>query len=631
MKYVLSILIFCWIAAGSTAQVNVTFRVDMSFQTVHPSGVHLAGSFQGWNPGGTPLANIGNGIWELTLPLSPNSYYEYKFINGNAWGQDEGVPGDCSANNNRFLNTGGVNLLIPTVCFAGCQPCFPPQYEITLNVDMGNEAIDQTGVHIAGSFQGWNPGATPMTDIGNGIWSYTLSLAAGSYFEYKFINGNTWGQDESVPGNCNMNGNRFHTSGGANENLGTVCFGSCAPCPPPPIYVTFQVDMSLETVHPSGVHIAGTFQGWNPAATPMQNQGNGLWTISIPLEQGVFYEYKFINGNTWGLEETLLPDCSFFGNRTYTAGNEEDVLPTVCFAACEACPSPTLYDVTFQVDMSQQNLDPAGAFLAGSFNNWTPQPMNELGDGIWALTLNLVEGGFYEFKYINGSDPLNAEDVPLNCASNLNRFVSVPSGSLVLEPACFGSCLSCTIDVTFRVDMFNESTNPSGIHLAGSFQGWDPSGTPMNYLGYGIWEITVPLNRFFYYEYKFVNGNSWNNYEDVPVECQTNWNRFFTTGASSGALPLVCFGSCSPCSGCTDPLSLEFNPFAESDNGSCAAPLVWGCTYDGASNYNPNANRDNGSCEFTVAPNCPGDVTGDGIVNTADLLDILSVFGSTCP
>lgn len=615
---------------------ELTFQVDMTGFAVNPIGVFIVGSFQDptpWTPGADIMSDAGGGVWNYTVSLAPGTVIQYKYLNGPNWANEETVPGGCGADNgfggfNREWTVGNSDETIPLHCFSSCAACGTPPVNLTIQVDMSNQIVDPAGVHIAGSFQGWNPTGTPMTDLGGGIWSYELSLTPGDYIEYKFLNGNAWGQDELVPGGCNMNGNRFHTAAAVDETLDAVCFGSCTVCNPPQVNVTFQVDMTFQAVDPAGVHIAGSFQGWDPSATPMQDQGNGLWTITLLLDQGAFYEYKFVNGNAWGQDESVPAECSFFGNRSHTVGNGDETLPVVCFASCEACPS--FFDVSFQVDMSQQNLDPSGAHLAGSFNNWTPQPMNDMGNGIWALTLSLVEGAFYEFKYVNGSDPINSEEVPLECASNLNRFVSVPSENLVLDVVCFGSCLSCKIDVTFRVDMFNTLVNPNGVHIAGSFQGWDPAATPMNYLGYGIWEVILELDRFTYYEYKFINGNSWGDDEDVPVECQTNWNRFFTTGSEGEMRPLVCFGECGPCQGCTDPFSLEFNPFAEGDNGSCATPVVWGCAYEGAVNYNPAANTDDGSCEFDCVSSCPADITGDGVINTADLLEMLSVFGTFC-
>ena len=63
---------------------------------------------------------------------------------------------------------------------------------------------------------------------------------------------------------------------------------------------------------------------------------------------------------------------------------------------------------------------------------------------------------------------------------------------------------------------------------------------------------------------------------------------------------------------------------------ACAPVVVAGCTYDAADNYNDQANDDDGSCTFTGGSDCLGDLDGDGVAATADLLLFLSVFGSTC-
>ena len=45
--------------------------------------------------------------------------------------------------------------------------------------------------------------------------------------------------------------------------------------------------------------------------------------------------------------------------------------------------------------------------------------------------------------------------------------------------------------------------------------------------------------------------------------------------------------------GCADQLALNYNPFAETDDGSC---IFVGCIDENAFNYDENANIDNGSC-----------------------------------
>lgn len=49
--------------------------------------------------------------------------------------------------------------------------------------------------------------------------------------------------------------------------------------------------------------------------------------------------------------------------------------------------------------------------------------------------------------------------------------------------------------------------------------------------------------------------------------------------------------------GCTDPSSLNYNPGATKDDGTCEYEVL-GCTDPASSNYNPLANTDDGSCIY---------------------------------
>ena len=73
------------------------------------------------------------------------------------------------------------------------------QTMVTLTVDMTNEMVSADGVHVAGNFQGWDPGATPMTDNMDGTWSYSFSSDTAATYQYKFINGNAWDLTRAFP------------------------------------------------------------------------------------------------------------------------------------------------------------------------------------------------------------------------------------------------------------------------------------------------------------------------------------------------------------------------------------------------------------------------------------------------
>ena len=83
-------------------------------------------------------------------------------------------------------------------------------------------------------------------------------------------------------------------------------------------------------------------------------------------------------------------------------------------------------------------------------------------------------------------------------------------------------------------------------------------------------------------------------------------------------------GSQNPCPttqllGCTDTSANNFNPLANTDDGSCTFTIS-GCTDTTALNYNPNANIDDGSCGYIDPVSGCTDMTADNY-NPAAVID----------
>lgn len=229
----------------------VTFRVDMSAETVAPSGVHIAGTFQSiaglgnnWNPGITLVQDLnGDQIYEITVQL-PTGTYEYKFINGNAWGMDENPPADCSVgnNNNREMMVENSALVLPAYPFNGCIP------KLRFAVNMTNQTVSPEGVHVMGNFQqaagfaqNWDPNATKMQDLnGDGTYELELTVPFGAY-QYVFVNGNTALNAEILDGNCSVLGDNgvqvrpVSFSEGSTDQA-VFCFNTCQTCHPSAVY-----------------------------------------------------------------------------------------------------------------------------------------------------------------------------------------------------------------------------------------------------------------------------------------------------------------------------------------------------------------------------------------------------------
>jgi hypothetical protein len=460
-----------------SAQVNVTLRVDMLDEIVSGDGVHVAGSFQGWDPASTlmtpPLIGF---IYEITFQANPGDHVLYKFINGNDWPFAEAVSATCGEDDgnggfNRYFDVPSEDVIVDLVCFGSCLPCILPQKNITFQVDMSNETVSGDGIHLAGTFNGWSTFGMPMTLTSNNIYEVTIVLGEGEYHEFKYMNGNDWGFDESVPGACASNNNRHYTVPAFDETLPLVCFGSCDPCTTvSDVSITFQVDMSEQTVVPEGVHIAGSMQGWDPSGTLMNDLGNGIWSYSFVLQSGSYHQYKFLNGLAWGDEESVPGTCAQNNNRFLTVPVNETTLPPVCFGSCVIC-EPPLYDVTFSVDMSTQIVSELGVHLAGSFQSWNPgsTEMTNIGSKVYQITLPLGEGALHEYKFINGNDFAGAEYVPGECGNfDGNREFVGPSVNTVLPTVCFNECVECTTSL-FEFEL--------SVMLEGPFNGIDMNTT----------------------------------------------------------------------------------------------------------------------------------------------------------
>lgn len=105
--------------------------------------------------------------------------------------------------------------------------------------------------------------------------------------------------------------------------------------------VTFQVNASLITVDPAGMKIAGSMTNW--ADVDMTDQGGGVWSVTLPLEEGTEAFYKFKNGaNGWESGQAACGVDDGFGgyNRTFTVGTEDAIIPAVCFNSCDPCVVP---------------------------------------------------------------------------------------------------------------------------------------------------------------------------------------------------------------------------------------------------------------------------------------------------
>ena len=91
-----------------------------------------------------------------------------------------------------------------------------------------------------------------------------------------------------------------------------------APMPPVATAAAPTVLVRLVVLQPQArtVEVAGDFNGWEPARTPLEQTAGGAWTVTLPLEPGR-YEYMFVvDGHEWVVDPFAMEQTDDgFGSR----------------------------------------------------------------------------------------------------------------------------------------------------------------------------------------------------------------------------------------------------------------------------------------------------------------------------
>ena len=214
----------------------MTFRVDLSEESVPGHTAYVNGTFNGWCGDCAPMYDAdGDGVWELTLAL-PMGPHEYKFTT-NGWSgliENFAVGTPCTSTTydgpnvytNRTFSIGTSPLDFAVVCFNSCSACAsaPVVYhDVTFRVQMPDPEMEAV-LEVDGV-------EYPMTTGMWGAHEVTASVQGGQDFGYRFGTpagplGMAW---ETVSGSCVSQGMR---SGWIEDDveLAVVCFSSCTAC-----------------------------------------------------------------------------------------------------------------------------------------------------------------------------------------------------------------------------------------------------------------------------------------------------------------------------------------------------------------------------------------------------------------
>ena len=174
-------------------------------------------------------------------------------------------------------------------------------------------------------------------------------------------------------------------------------------------------------------------------------------------------------------------------------------------------------------------------------------------NGIVALdSVETFNGDVIDFSFNSGSWDSEITFQITSPDGNISSWGPSPPVGVFLTDTSVAPCQPTTVNVTFQVDMNLVTSTFSVPEVNGTWNSWCGNCNPMTDTdGDGIWEATIPLLSG-NYEYKY-SADTWTIQEmnDPNASCTNGdpiyTNRTLTVGTSDITIPLVCWGSCSPC------------------------------------------------------------------------------------
>ncbi len=453
------------------------------------TSVSIAGEFNNWDMAANPMTKDGD-TWSVALDLAPGDYM-YKFVvNGSDWKVDPNNPNtadDGYGGQNSVLTVGGTAKKAAKK--EAPKPVMTEGGTVVTYKDAGASSVS-----IAGEFNNWDMAANPMTKDGD-TWSVALDLAPGDYM-YKFVvNGSDWKVD---PNNPNTADDGY---GGQNSILtvGGTAKKAAKKEAPKPVKIEGSTIMTYKDAGATSVSIAGDFNNWDMAATPMTKDGD-TWKVGLDLAPGE-YMYKFVvNGSDWKTDpkNDNKADDGYGGqNSVLIIGDGQKTGEKSVSTKVE--PKTAAGDVPVTFTYQPLIGGKHDIYVAGDFNEWSPTANKMKEDaGIYSTTMNLQQGK-YAYKFVVDGNWITDENAVEFAGDGYGGQNSIVYAGDPKE-------LNALRKVKFR---YKPGKIVKDVYLAGSFNAWNQKEDRMLDTGDGTYEVILLLKPDEYH-YKFVvDGMEW--------------------------------------------------------------------------------------------------------------------------
>ena len=194
-----------------------------------------------------------------------------------------------------------------------------------------------------------------------------------------------------------------------------ILFTSENNAPPAMHDVTFNVDARNIIVHDRGMYMGGGVLGGSDAVAMSDEDGDGIWSVTLSLEEGTTGNWAFFNspgdGGDWGTKENLegqaCADAANFNDRVVPAFDADNLEFNFCFAVCNDTNSfcaeqAVRHDVTFTVGTADIEVGANGMFIGGGLMGGSNgHAMADNGDDTHSVTISVPEGTAGNYAFFN--------------------------------------------------------------------------------------------------------------------------------------------------------------------------------------------------------------------------------------
>ena len=241
---------------------------------------------------------------------------------------------------------------------------------------------------------------------------------------------------------------------------------------PPPFHdVTFNLDARNIIVADDGIYMGGGFFNSAQGVAMSDDDGDGIWTAVVSLQEGFTGEFIFLNspgdggdynGRTENLADTACATGQY-NDRAIPAFDADNLVFNYCFSVCNdtntgCAEAVTRHDVTFTVGTFDLEVGEGGMYLGGGImGHGKAFSMSDNGDDTHSVTVSVPEGLGGNYTFLNSPELHwtyeGKEDLAgLDCAdadNNNDRYLDPVTGATSVS-FCYGTCEeSCDVGPSF--------------------------------------------------------------------------------------------------------------------------------------------------------------------------------------